>query len=116
MTSRDRVKATIEHQAVDRTPRDIWAEPEVFTRLEEYFGVEAEEDVKKKLGIDMRWLNPDYIGPVRVFPDGSVADHFGIRKKSVNYKGGRYEEIVYNPLTEVDTIADIATHVHPDLE
>ena len=116
MTSRERVREAITHRAVDRTPRDIWAEPGVFTRLEEYFGVGTEEDIRRKLGIDMRWLNPDYIGPARVFPDGSVADHFGIRRKAVTYQGGSYEEIVYHPLAAFDSTTDIANYALPDLE
>lgn len=42
MNSRERIQAAMERRPVDRIPTDIWATPEVWTKLEARFGSRAE--------------------------------------------------------------------------
>ena len=54
MNSRTRMLAAIERRPVDHIPTDIWATPEVWTKLCEYFadgGDVSPAEVKEKLHI-----------------------------------------------------------------
>jgi len=88
MTPRQRVQAALNHTQPDYTPCDYYATPEIHEALLRHFGLgeprriagtmggsaSALEDggVAERLGTDIRYVNPPYIGPpLASFPDGS---------------------------------------------
>lgn len=111
MISKERVLEAVALRVPDRTPVDLWALPPVTTQLRNHFRVETDEAVWQELGVDLRSVWPDYIGPSqRYLPDGSWIDWWGIHKKLV----GPFEEIVDYPLLGLKSIEKIETHGWPD--
>jgi len=113
MNSRERVIAAINREPVDRVPTDIWATPEVWAKLRDHFGEEA--DILAELRIDgMAVVSPDYIGPaLPKLADGESVDFWGIRRKRVPHEGGAYNELSFYPLAEAETIADLDAYRWP---
>jgi hypothetical protein len=81
MTSRERVAAAMGHCQPDFTPCDYFSTPEIRQALFQHFGVGSEDDVRQRLGTDIRYVNPPYTGPAcRRFEDGSWTDEWGVRR------------------------------------
>jgi uroporphyrinogen decarboxylase len=111
MNGRERVLAAINHVEPDRVPVDLWALPPVTGRLREHFGVEDDEGVWQALGVDLRSVWPNYVGPrLPTFDDGSWVDWWGLRKRMV----GPFEEVIEPPLADAQTVADVEAHPWPD--
>ena len=104
MTSRERWLAVLNRQAPDRIPMDYWATPEATDKLKRHLGCDNGAELFKVLHIDIpAGVRPLYTGPS--IPKNS--DVFGCRTKSVNYGGGVYEECVYHPLADYNTVEEI---------
>jgi len=104
MTSRERWLAVLEHEVPDRVPMDYWGTAEATAKLLDYMGCDSMDEVAARLHID-RPLNvgPKYVGP----PIPENEDMYGCRRKRVEYEGGVYTEVVYNPLAQYETIEEI---------
>ena len=92
MSPRERVRMALSHREPDRVPIDLWAVPEVWQRLQHYFGNVSRAEVLQRLRVDVRWVVPDYVGPERTLPDGVSVDHFGTWRKEVQHEFGTYSE------------------------
>ncbi len=104
MTPRERWLAVMNREKPDRVPMDYWATPEATEKLKRHLGCGDEQAVFERLHIDrMVGVGPEYVGPP--IPDG--ADMWGCRFKEVNYGTGTYNECVYNPLAEYETVEEI---------
>ena len=57
LTPRERVLAALRHERPDRTPRDFWAEPPAWSRLEAHLGTGDRDRILERLGIDVRHLD-----------------------------------------------------------
>lgn len=109
MTSRERVLAAVERRPSDRTPADYWAVPEVTQALLDHFGFDDYELLLQRLGVDIRYVFPEYAGPPPAsFPDGSRADIWGIRRDPV------FNEVCHAPLASATTKADLDAFPWPD--
>ena len=114
MTSRERVLTAAARRAADRTPADYKGEPEVNRYMMEYFKVDGYEALLRRLEIDVRRLEPRYVGPaLRTFDDGSFETYWGIRKKNLKAAHGSYDQNVHNPLWDAQSIADLEKHPWP---
>ena len=114
MNSRERMLAVIDRQAVDRIPTDMWATGEVWGKLRDHFGEDA--DITSELHIDgmAGFFGPDYIGPSRPeLPAGGSADYWGVRRKQVAHEGGAYDEQSFCPLATAQTIDDLDAYAWP---
>jgi len=113
MNSRERMLAVINHEVPDRVPTDIWATPEVWDKLRKYFGENV--NILKVLHIDgMATFGPKYVGPpLPAVAEGEIIDYWGIRRKKVNYGAGTYDEQVYYPLSNAQTIDDLEQYRWP---
>lgn len=123
MTSRERVLATLNHTQPDHTPCDYYATPEIHEALLRHFGLgearrvsgtlggstSALEDggVAERLGTDIRYVNPPYIGPLLPsFDDGSSMNLWGVRRRPMSNEYGEYAEPVGAPYATWTTIEE----------
>jgi uroporphyrinogen decarboxylase len=114
LSPRERVMCSLRHEVPDRTPLFIKAEKEVWPRLRQYLGVADNEEVMKRLGIDIRTIAPRYVGPQReVFSDGSVIDPLGHHRKVVEHQYGTYFEYAGFPLAAARSVDDLAAYPWP---
>lgn len=115
MTSKQRVLDTIEHKQTDRTPLDLWVTKEVMAKLCAYFKTDEADDVMRELGIDIRLVEPEYIGPpLKESPNGKVKDIWGVTRRRIEYSDGSYLESESYPLEGDITISDIENYPWPD--
>jgi uroporphyrinogen decarboxylase len=121
MTPRERVRAALEHCQPDFTPCDYFATPEIHRGLLEYFGIAGgiagqsplsssagtigENLVPERLGTDIRYIRPPYVGPpLTSFDDGSTRNIWGIRRRPMPNEYGHYAEPVGTPYAEWTTV------------
>jgi uroporphyrinogen decarboxylase len=107
MSPRERVRTALSHQEPDRVPADLWAVPEVWQRLQHYFGDVSQAEVLKRLQVDVRWVVPDYVGPERTLPNGVRVDRFGAWRQEVQHEFGTYSEYAGFPLADAQTASDV---------
>jgi len=64
---------------------------------------------------DLRWVGPDYVGPVKVGKDanGIITDFWGVRRCEVSYGSGFYEEICHYPLNDLQDISELEHYKWP---
>ena len=111
MNSKERVLRAIDHQQPDRVPCDFWGLEETKAKLRQYFGVADNEGFLQALGVDLRSVWPAYVGPeLRTFPDGSVEDWWGTRRKML----GGIDSVVFHPLGEAMTVEEVEAHTWPN--
>lgn len=114
MTSRERVLTAVARRMADRTPADYKAEPEVNRYMMEHLGVGHYEDLLRRLEIDIRRLEPQYVGPPsRAFADGIIEDYWGIRSKHLEAANGSYDMHVRTPLWDAHSVEDLEKHPWP---
>lgn len=131
--SKERVLKAITHQNTDRVPCDYIATPEVDRKLRDYFGFrknegieveegvdrwnrergEAVEEVLKKLGVDIRAVNPAGCAFVEKFPDGSWKDIWGVTYRNISNEFGVYAESISLPLAELKCFDDVKNYPWP---
>jgi uroporphyrinogen decarboxylase len=114
VNARERMLAAIEHEPCDRVPTDIWAVPEVWDKLREHFGPDA--DLSDVLHIDgIAGVGPKYVGPpLPEVGEDETVDLWGVRRRRVEYGTGQYFEQSHNPLAAAETIDDLRRYPWPD--
>ena len=115
MNHRERIMGAIRHERLDGWPTDIWAVPEVWTRLRAHFGVATNLEVYDLLGIDgIMEISPPYIGPALKHTAEYQVNEWGMGTRTQAVDSATYEEQVYFPLAEAETIADLEAYAWPD--
>jgi uroporphyrinogen decarboxylase len=105
MTSRERVQLSFAHTQPDYTPCDYFATPEINQGLMKHFAVDSEDQIRDRLGTDIRYVNPPYTGPeLPSFADGSYMTIWGFRQKPTPNEYGEYDESVSWPYAEWKTV------------
>lgn len=116
MTSRERATKAIHFEEPDRIPIDNWMVPEVKERCMEHWGCEDEGELLAFLGVDVRDnYGPSYAGQeFRKFDDGTIADLWGVRRKTVKYGKppyeGTFKEVAWSPLEHMTTVEEIESY------
>lgn len=114
MTPRERVLTAANRQRPDRIPADYKAEPEVHRYMMEYFSVGSYEELLRRLEIDVRRLEPRYVGPPnKVLEDGVFEDYWGIRSKHLKADHGSYDMHVHTPVWDAKSVEDLEKHSWP---
>jgi uroporphyrinogen decarboxylase len=120
MTPRERVRAAFAHSQPDFTPCDYYATPEIHQALLTHFGLTdvasssrqaftpmggpGENCIPERLGTDIRYISPPYVGPpLPAFDDGSTVDVWGIRRRPMPNQYGDYAEPVNAPYAAWET-------------
>jgi uroporphyrinogen decarboxylase len=95
----------------DRLPMDYWGTPEATAKVTKYLGCTTDWEMFERLHIDrVVTLKPAYIGP----PLQPGGDLYGRRFETIDYGGGAYEECIFHPLAQYETLAEIeANYIWP---
>lgn len=104
MTSKQRVRAALNHEKPDRVPIHYSANPDINRRLMEHFGVSDREGLLRALETDIRNIKLPYKGPV-LHPDipGRIVDNeWGIVMRKVENESGYYIDYCDFPLEHAD--------------
>ncbi len=116
MNSKQRVMTALRHVEPDRVPYDYWAASEVTGMLLRHFGVSDIDELLEILGVDLRYIvGPSYSGQeMKVYPDGSVEDLWGVRRKKVTVEGKHdswsYKVVVDPPLGKMETVKEVDSY------
>ena len=121
MNSKQRVKNTFLHKAVDRVPINYFANGEIDAKLKKHFGLEKDDDegLRIALGVDFRAIGvksdeilfePDDID---IKNEYKVDPQWGIRTKWVEHPTGGYQDYIRFPLRGA-TIDDIRKWPFPN--
>jgi uroporphyrinogen decarboxylase len=114
MTSKERVRAAVNHQQPDRVPIQVYLTPEIAKRLMDHFN---KEDLLTVLGVDFRHVAPRYVGPERSIPSAcSHVDEWGTGYKMIRFETGEYPEATYLPFAEMTTLEQVEAHPWPTLD
>lgn len=115
MTSKERWLAVLNREIPDRVPMDYWGTPETTQSLLKYFACSDIWEMYKILHIDgVCVVEPEYVGPELMHNH----DFFGCGYEDVAYRGGTYQECVYHPLADFQSVYEIEEHYawpSPDL-
>ncbi len=104
MTPRERWLAVLEREKPDRVPMDYWGTEEVTGKLLEHMGCATLDEAFERLHIDHPLtVGPRYVGPAP--PEG--ADVFGLRRETVAYDTGSYDEVINHPLAGYGSVEEI---------
>lgn len=131
MTPRERVRTALAHSTPDFTPCDYYATPEIHQALLEHFGLThlgpaarqgflpmggpGDNAIPERLGTDIRYIAPPYIGPpLRTFDDGSVIDMWGVQRRPMPNEFGEYAEPVNAPYAGWETVEQAAAFSWPN--
>jgi uroporphyrinogen decarboxylase len=107
MKPRERVQAAFAHSEPDYAPADYFSTPEIQTALLDHFGVSDDDALRDRLGTDIRYVNPPYIGPpLPQYEDGSVMNEWGVLKKPMPNEYGDYAEPVNYPYAKWTTVEE----------
>ena len=111
MDSRERTLLTINHQTPDRIPRDFWASPGMWRKLETELGL-GQAQFLDRYDVDLRYIaGPGYVGP----PLEGV-DIWGVPRvvAEVRFPGGveRYDEVARSPLAHATTVEEVLGYAH----
>ncbi len=114
MDSRERVLASIGHQAPDRIPADLWAEPGVWDRLRRDLGLPTEDAVREALGVDVRYISPRY--PPDTVSNGIRQNMWGERWEKVSTCFGLEWEHTRGVLHDAETLAEARAFPWPSCD
>lgn len=108
ITSKQRVLTTLAHHRPDRTPCDYLGTPEADSKLKTHFQTDDMDMVLEKLGVDLRVIEPVYIGPtLRKWEDGRFENFWGQVRKPIRNEAGIYNESVEFPYAEFASTSDV---------
>ncbi len=120
LTPRQRIKLALEHKESDRIPIGYWSTPEAKENLKKYLNITLDRDLFNRLGVDYRFIFPDYIGPkdlsMDIMLESSGKDIWGVERKIVRNAYGTYSEITKYPLKDVTDIEDLEEYPWPKVE
>ena len=106
MTSKQRVKNTINRLKADRVPFDYASNPGIDGKLKSHFGLKANdnEGLRRALGIDIRGVGAPYCGPTlhQELPERRVNPIWGWHTRYVEHATGAYWDYCDFPLSNAD--------------
>lgn len=117
----ERINNAINHKRSDRLPIDYSATLEAHYRLKRYLGIEEDETLMRRLGVDIRRVSGKYVGPEELIPGAAInstpgRDIFGVVWEPKENRSGVYNEIAFHPLAEATTVKEIEEYDWPSLD
>lgn len=118
MTARERWLAVLDGHRPDRVPCDYWGTAEITTRLQNDLGCRSERALWDRLGVD----KCIYLGPAhpQARESGwhlqSLFSIWRVETRSISYGDniGEYQEDLYHPLGDAETVAEVEAFDWPD--
>ncbi|MDR1305904.1 MAG: uroporphyrinogen decarboxylase family protein [Verrucomicrobiales bacterium] len=117
MTSRERVLTALSHRQPDRVPFALGFGPtgELAVTLEQYCAAQGVHWQRLAAAVvDKIIVHTPYCGPLTVTDPNLSTELFGIKTKTADYGGGRYEEFTDFPLAGVQDAAELEQYPWPD--
>ena len=119
MDSRERVLRALRHSRPDRLPCGFFGTPDFMRRLRAFLGVDQDEQVLQTLGVDLRHIEPVFVGPVErsgglQFIERPYADFWGVPRKLVQNEFGIYSEIAGHPLEYATKVEQLEAYMWPE--
>ena len=117
----ERIINAVKHRRSDRLPINYNATPEAHAAIKKYLSVQQDEELLKKLGVDIRSVAGRYNGPKELIPGAAInsapgKDIFGVVWEPKKNQSGTYNEISYHPLANAKTVRDIKNYNWPSLD
>ena len=116
----ERIMNSVRHRKPDRAPIDYIATPEFHAALKKFWEIDDDEVVLRKLGVDIRRVQAQYIGPEGTTGAAGVnaagKDFLGIVWKPVKNEFGTYNEIAFHPLAHATTVKEIEEYTWPEVD
>lgn len=111
MDSRERVLAAVNHERPDRVPADLWAEPGVWDRLRTDLGAATDEEVRKALAVDIRYVYPVY--PADTYSSGIRQNMWGERWAKTSTVFGLEWEHTKGALHDAESFSELEAFPWP---
>ena len=103
--------ATVNRQATDRPPVDLWCTPEVLDSLRAYTSLQDEMAVYNKLGVDkIVWVFPGYGGRYFDPNDSGEITMWGVPTRMVKAGLATYQEYIDPPIAAYMDPSELAGH------
>lgn len=107
-SSKEIVLMALDHRQPPRVPCSYVGTPEIDQRLKKHFSADSMDEVFDRLGVDIRFIGLEYIGPsLRTWPDGRFENCWGQIRKPVTNEAGTYMEAVEYPYAAFQTVEDV---------
>ena len=117
ISSKERLQGAFAHAQLDFPPCDYFGTPEIHQALMRTLRAQTEEQIADKLGTDIRYINPPYIGrKLEKHEDGSETDIWGIRTKKMPNSYGDYAEAINSPYARWTSIEQAQSFPWPKTE
>ncbi|MFW6139040.1 MAG: uroporphyrinogen decarboxylase family protein [Spirochaetota bacterium] len=116
MTSRERLKAALEHRRPDRVPLDLWVTPEIERVMMADIGVADPFEMRVRMGHDLLLTLVGLVNSFYMSDEPEYIDPWGITFRNIVYSsgGGKYTEMVSHPLSGDDAKLNSYTPPDPD--
>jgi len=113
MTSKERVKMSLEWKEPDRAPIHGYFTGEIWEKLVKYFG---NEDILGVLGVDFRSVGPQWKGKTKASHDGINYDIWGTGYKQAKNQFGAYDETCDLAQARIKTMDDFQKFPWPNID
>lgn len=116
----ERIVCAVRHQPTDRPPIDYVATPEFNASLKRHLAVETDEQLLRRLGVDIRRVEGHFVGPPELSGAAGVGalgkDFLGVVWKPMANEFATYNEIAHHPLGIATTVRDIDQYTWPSVD
>ncbi len=117
MKSKTLVLTALSHKETEPVPVDYWGTRFIDELLCRYYRVGSKDELLKELGVDLRYVFPEYTGPkLKKYDDGSYDDIWGVRRRNLKTLKGNYEHTVFSPLRGISTVDELESWSPPSPE
>lgn len=118
MTSKERVRLTMQHKKTDIIPAAFQSVDCVKERLIKEYGFNDVEQLYQKFNIDIRYAEPKYIGPnlpSRTLPNGNevTTSFWGYEEEHHSFELAQYATTITFPFNDETTLEDIENYNWP---
>ena len=116
----ERIRRTVRHERPDRAAIDYLSTPEATAALKEHLGLCDDEQLLRRLGVDLRRVAGRFVGPADMSGAPGVTasgrDFLGVEWKPVKNEYGTYNEIAFHPLAHVTTVREVEEYAWPKVD
>ena len=114
----ERVMRAVQHRPSDRVPLDYVATPEFNAKLKKHLKLDDDEELRRRLGVDIRGVSGRWVGPEGIISTGGISaagkDFLGVEWKAVENEFGVYNELAVSPLGSATTVREIDEYDWPN--